>query len=246
MTDQLIILIIIGTASIMFMVFALVFFVSLYRKKQLENQLEIQEIKSAHQEQMLTATVESIEEERARIGTELHDSVGAMLSSIKMNLSIAKEKDEDVLKDLNETIQTVRTISHQMMPIVLKKYGLKEAIKELGEKVKGINVRIAHWSEISLSEKQSLLLFRIVQESLNNTLKHSGATDFTVSLSKNEGTGLLELMDNGSGFPKEALEDSTGMGLLNIQSRAEAIKAKTIMSNSDSGGACIKLAIPID
>ena len=86
MEGKVIILVIIGTIGVMLMAFSVVFFVLLYKRRMLQNELEMKAVESKHQQDMLSATLKSQEAERNRLGTELHDSVGAMLSSIKMNL----------------------------------------------------------------------------------------------------------------------------------------------------------------
>ena len=89
MEGKVILLVIIGTIGVMLMAFSVVFFVLLYRRKMLENQLEKQATENMHQQEMLSATLKSQEDERNRLGTELHDGVGAMLSSIKVNYQVA-------------------------------------------------------------------------------------------------------------------------------------------------------------
>ncbi|MEO9872397.1 sensor histidine kinase [Ekhidna sp.] len=251
MEGQVILLVIVGTIAVMLMAFSVVFFVLLYRRKMLQSQLEMQEIKTKHQEEMLNATLRSQEAERNRLGTELHDSVGAMLSSIKLNVEVAKRKEglislDPVLGHLDETISQVRSISHQMMPIILKKYGLKHAIEDLFEKLlsENLKVSIKQWDDPSLTEQDSLMLFRIVQELLNNSIKHSSASEIDFSVSKSSDTIKIEYRDNGIGFPQDVLENSDGMGLLNIKNRSQVIQAKCFFSNDKEGGAKVNLVLP--
>lgn len=233
----------------MLMAFSVVFFVFLYRRKTLESQLEMQEVKTRHQEEMLNATLKSQEAERNRLGTELHDSVGAMLSSIKLNLQVAKKKDgitslDSVLGHMDETIGLVRSISHQMMPIILKKYGLKKAIEDLFEKTSNeeLAIQIKEWQDPELSEENSLMLYRIVQELLNNSIKHSFANNIDLSIEKKNDSLELSFKDNGIGFPPEVLENSHGMGLLNIKNRAQVINAEFQFGNYE-GGAEVNLVL---
>ena len=242
MEGKVILLVVIGTISVMLMAFSVVYFVFLYRRKTLENQLEMQEIKTKHQEEMLNATLKSQETERNRLGTELHDSVGAMLSSIKLNLQVAKKKDgitslDSVLGHMDETIGLVRSISHQMMPIILKKYGLKRAVEDLFEKTSNeeLTIQIEEWHDPALSEENSLMLYRIVQELLNNAIKHASANHVVLSIEKREGSLKIVFRDNGKGFPKEVLENSQGMGLLNIKNRAQVINAQVQFGNYEEG-----------
>ena len=250
MEKQVVLLVVIGTIGIMLMAFALIFFVLLYKRRMLQNQLEVQELENEHQTAMLKATLKSIEEERARIGTELHDSVGAMLSTVKMNLRLVKKEGEDdsikeINSGLNETIQTVRGISHQMMPVILKKYGIEEALKEMASKINGLDVRLTNWDPVELDDDKSLMLYRIVQESINNTIKHTKASRMAIAGYMDEGFYKLSIEDDGQGFPKEVLEKSAGMGLWNILNRAQVISATADFSNSPNSGARLDLEIPI-
>ncbi|MEP0985854.1 ATP-binding protein [Ekhidna sp.] len=251
MEGKVILLIIIGTIGVMLMAFSVVFFVLLYRRKVLENQLKIQEIKNKHQQEMLNATLSSQETERSRLGTELHDSIGAMLSSIKLNLQVAKRKDKVELLDpimghLDETIVHVRNISHQMMPLILKKYGLKRAIEDLFLKMptEDIVAKLIDWEDPKLDEEDSLILYRIIQELTNNTLKHSEASRIILSCQQQKNKITIRYGDNGQGFPANVLQKSDGMGLLNVKTRAQAIGAQTNFFNSKAGGAHVDLVIP--
>ncbi|MEO1254290.1 MAG: ATP-binding protein [Bacteroidota bacterium] len=251
MEGKVILLVVIGTISVMLMAFSVVFFVLLYRRRMLESQLEMQEVKTKHQQEMLNATLKSQEAERNRLGTELHDGVGAMLSSIKLNLQVTKQKEgvstlDQILGYLDETITQVRSISHQMMPIILKKYGLKRAVEDLFEKASNdqFEIIIKGWQDPRLEEEHALMLYRIVQELLTNSIKHAKATLVTLSISKfTESLLLLRYTDNGIGFPPTVLSRAEGMGLLNIKNRAQAINAQVTFSNSDEGGAQVNLVL---
>lgn len=250
MEGKVIILVIIGTIGVMLMAFSVVFFVLLYKRRMLQNELEMKAVESKHQQDMLSATLKSQEAERNRLGTELHDSVGAMLSSIKMNLQIIKRKSDEegldpLLSHLDETISQVRTISHQMMPIVLKKYGLKRAIEDLFEKVSNeeLKAELGSWDEFEFELEDSLLLFRVIQELVNNSLKHAQACEISLS-AKNDTDGLLiSYNDNGVGYPEKILKKSEGMGLLNIMNRAQSLGASVSFENIPNGGAQTNLAI---
>lgn len=250
MEGKVILLVIIGTIGVMLMAFSVVFFVLLYRRKMLENQLKMREVENKHQQEMLNATLKSQEEERNKLGIELHDGVGAMLSSIKLNLQVAKRQDgleslDTVLGHLDETITQVRGISHQMMPIILTKYGLKHAISDLFEKISSDNLSasISQWDDPELDKQDALMLYRIVQELINNSIKHSGASTIDFMIQKSDDHVLITYQDNGKGYPDEVLNNSEGMGLLNIKNRSQAINAITDFSNSKEGGAKVNLVI---
>lgn len=255
MEGKVILLVIIGTIGVMLMAFSVVFFVLLYRRKMLENQLKMQEVENQHQQEMLNATLKSQEEERNRLGTELHDGVGAMLSSIKLNLQVAKRKNgvdslDPVLGHLDETIDQVRSISHQMMPIILKKYGLKHAIEDLLEKIssESLSASISNWEDPQLEKQDALMLYRIVQELINNSIKHAEASVIDFKIQKTVSKLVIEYSDNGKGYPAKVLENSSGMGLLNIKNRSQAINAISTFTNRKECGTKVNLVIelPID
>jgi two-component system, NarL family, sensor kinase len=248
--SQLVLLIVIGSIGILLMAFSVVFFVSLYNKRVLQNKLTLEQIKTRHQEEMLKATIESTEKERQRLGAELHDGVGALLSSVKMNLQLTKRLGsldgiDEILKNLNDGIEQVRSLSHEMMPVVLKKYGLKEALVELGRKVTHLKVSLTEWDDCSFNELQSIMLYRIVQESLNNCLKHSGATSFHINCKVDKGLCTFSVSDNGKGYPAEVLDSASGIGLWNILNRAQVLGAQATFSNRSESGACLDLVFQI-
>ena len=226
------------------------FFVLLYKRRVLQNELEVKAVEARHQKEMLSATLQSQEEERNRLGSELHDSVGAMLSSIKLNLQITKKSEntenlDPILGHLDETITQVRNISHQMMPIILKKYGLKRAIEDLFEKVSNENIKaeLGPWMDVSLEKDKCMMLYRVIQELTNNSLKHSGGSHIVLESKQKNSGQLISFYDNGKGFPKDVLASSDGMGMLNIKNRAQAIKASVHFSNRDEGGAKVDLVL---
>lgn len=243
-----------GTVGLMLMAFSLIFFVSLYKRKVLQNKLAVQEIQTQHQQEMLRATLTSQEDERNRLGTELHDGVGALLSTIKMNLQVSQRSNSlatlpEVIEYLTETIGQVRTISHEMMPVVLKKYGLKKAVADLFEKVSGtdtIKAQITSWEDFEREEQDNLMLFRIVQELTNNSIKHAEASEVELSCQILEEEAHITFSDNGKGFPNEILEKAEGMGLWNILNRAQTVGANVSFKNNEAGGANISLIINLE
>ena len=207
-------------------------------------------MQTKHQQEMLKATLTSQEEERNRLGTELHDGVGALLSTIKMNLQVSQRSNSletlpEVIDHLTDTIGQVRTISHEMMPVVLKKYGLKKAVVDLFEKINNNDIKatIVEWDEFDLDESKNLMLYRIIQELTNNCLKHAEASSIELRSTMNNELVTISFSDNGKGFPKEILEKAEGMGLWNILNRAQTVGANVTFSNNPSGGARAELTL---
>lgn len=248
MESKVILLVVVGTVAVMMMAFAVVFFVLLYKRRVLENELQIKALETEHQQEMLNATLRSQEAERNRLGSELHDSVGATLSSIKMNIQVSIDQEttshlSPMLDFLNDAIIQVRDISHQMMPIVLKKYGLQKALENLFEKASNekLQTHIESWDELLLTPENQMMFYRIVQELMNNSLKHSSATSLSISGVQQNGHYVFSYKDNGSGYPEAVLRKSEGMGLYNILNRAQALQATVDLSNDENGGAVTKL-----
>lgn len=248
MESKVILLVVIGTVAVMLMAFTVVFFVLLYKRRVLENELQIKALETKHQQEMLNATLRSQEAERNRLGSELHDSVGATLSSIKMNIQISIDKEttkhlNPMLDFLNDAIIQVRDISHQMMPIVLKKYGVKKAIEDLFEKTSNekLRARIKEWDELVLSEENEIMLYRIVQELITNSLKHSNASLISVQGVRKNGHYTFSYSDDGIGYPESVIKKSEGMGMYNILNRAQVLEASVDFSNGAEGGAVTKL-----
>lgn len=194
--------------------------------------------------------IESQEEERKRLSKELHDSLGQNLLVAKNWLLLYKNsetKDEDELDKITElvgdSISEVREISSNLHPHQLERLGLNKAIismvKKLTEK-SSLNID-TQLDEIQgkLTKDQEINIFRIIQESLNNILKHSKASEASVVLSMKDNTCKLRIMDNGIGFPVERTTDSVtsfeGLGLHSIRERAKLINANLVILSDEKG-----------
>jgi len=213
--------------------------------------------KIREQEARMNAVFQAQEEERRRIAKELHDGVGQTLSALKMNyqrLSF-KATSRDLVQDLkrlhtmlDNASAEVRTISHQMMPVELEQFGLVPAIENM-LKMNFENAPLQYHFEHSGFEDRignhvELALFRVLQELINNIIKHSQATFLNVQLLKLKTHVVLNVSDNGVGFDVEATEKK-GIGLLNIASRIDAIKGNLNYESSPGTGTTVTIRTPI-
>jgi len=260
MNDQqlpdFIIFLLVGTFILLLLCGAVIFFVLLYQRRVLQNKLDIQNIQTDHQKKLLRATIDSEEKERNRMGSELHDSVGAMLSAIKLNMKMLgidpanfEKNSQEITTYLDETIETVRNISHDLYPAGLKNFGMFGVLKEHIEKFdnnKQFSVILKNEGEIfRMSARRELMVFRIIQELLHNAIKHSRASKIEISLNWLDHQLDIKVVDNGIGFSTNQLkEGKKGIGLYNITNRAEVIDGKVFFNNSENGGASIDLYIP--
>ena len=239
----------IGTLGMVLLALSIFFFFVTYQKKMLKKQLELNEIRAKQQEEILINTITAQEKERKRIAQDLHDEVGAMLSVVKLNVGrIEKKSEEQVAKKLaaetktylDEVITQVRRISRSLLPPSLEKLGLFFALEELANWVnKSDQLKIVCWKsgeQFRFDTKKELAVFRIVQELLNNAIKHSEATSIYINSRFSPYNYLMiSVNDNGKGFELNE-KMATGLGLKNLESRTQMMNAKFKMKSTPGKG----------
>lgn len=207
---------------------------------------------------VMNAVLKGQEQERKRLGAELHDGIGQVLSAIALKVSQAKESAENqnysglggelrVLNDnLQEAIKEVRNISHDLMPDVLEGFGLREAVKQTCNNFHdraGIDVTFDHFDlEERYDSAIELNIFRITQELLTNIHKHADCTKVHVSLMDHGDVLSLTVEDDGVGFDKN--QDSVGIGLRNVNSRVSTMHGEIDVESSKNSGTLVNIEIP--
>ena len=214
-----------------------------------ENQIQNQRINELEKEQKIlsmAAMLEGQENERIRIAKDLHDGLGVLLSSIRRQVqaiqnNIKKLAQVNLVDDTEQMIahacNEVRRISHDMMPDALVNLGLKEAVTDLGEQLQeetSLQVFMEIADDLILSKSQMINMYRIIQESAQNTVKHAQARQFKVRITQDVEQLFLEISDDGKGMGAEVMEHTTGIGISNIRSRVELLHG-TIKIHSDHG-----------
>lgn len=200
------------------------------------------------------------DEERRRFARELHDSVGQHLSALKMAVAMLQAKlpndrlVQDCLKLLDDSIMETRTISHLLHPPLLDEAGLNSAMRWFVEgfaQRSGIEVTMnIQESAVRLSDSIELVLFRVLQESLTNVHRHSGAKRADVSLSTSGGSVIFKVKDYGRGLPSSVVEnlreDGTGggVGLAGMMERIREIGGSLVV-NSDASGTEVVAEVPV-
>jgi len=185
---------------------------------------------------------ELIEHDRQRIASDLHDELGTLLSVIHLDLELVTREAEvlpphieakllTVKKNLNVTIETIRNTVWNLSPNFLEKVNLTFAIRELCNKLDALKGTHMHFVQSGtpspISQKQKLNIFRIVQELLTNSIKHSGAWNISVQLHWDEEKLTVTVEDDGSGYKRKDYEQQTsGQGSINMIKRANVIGAK--------------------
>ncbi|MCD4663762.1 MAG: sensor histidine kinase, partial [Bacteroidales bacterium] len=217
-----------------------------------------QRIRQLEEEKKLLAAKSLVigqEEERKRIAKELHDGLGVILSTAKMHFSKAlesKTEEPDLIKKatrlLEQAATDVRRISHNMMPGVLTRLGLVEAIEDIFDELNEIPGTQAISSitgeEIRLPENTEIMLYRVFQEIINNTLKHANATEIGLNLNFMSDHLRISLSDNGKGFNVEEKMLTKSIGLNSIQSRVNFINGNLRLESSPGHGTNYNMVIP--
>jgi signal transduction histidine kinase len=239
----------IGTLGMVLLALSIFFFFVTYQKKMLKKQLELNEIRAKQQEEILINTITAQEKERKRIAQDLHDEVGAMLSVVKLNVGRIEKKSEELGAKklaaetktyLDEVITQVRRISRSLLPPSLEKLGLFFALEELANWVnKSDQLKIICWKsgeQFRFDTKKELAVFRIIQELLNNAIKHSEASNIYINSRFSPYNYLMiSVSDNGKGFELNE-KMATGLGLKNLESRSKIMDAKFKMKSTPGKG----------
>ncbi len=228
----------IGTFGMILLAAGIFFFFVTYQKRLLKKQIELNEIKAAQQEKLLQNTILSQEKERRRVAQDLHDEVGAMLSVVKLNVGrLEKKSSENITKELavetknylDEVINQVRRISRALLPPSLEKFGLFNALQELGNWVnKSDSVIVECYligEHVRFETEKELAVFRIIQELLNNSLKYAEANKISITIKFTGKSLYVAYNDNGKGFDLKE-KSGTGLGLKNLESRTQLLNAK--------------------
>lgn len=206
----------------------------LYNRRRLKHKAHIASELANQEKIRFRAIIEAEENERSRIAQDLHDGLGQMLAASRMHVSVLKsavsEEEtpyaEKALEILNEAYQEVRNISHNMMPNALVRLGLIPAIKELVENINAANVLTIDFStnvDRPLGKSMDITIYRIVQEIINNMMKHAKADHIVMEISRTNDNLNISIRDNGVGFDTSIINESKGLGWKGIYSRVSML-----------------------
>ncbi len=231
--------VLVGVLAMLIMAMGIIAFVILYKRRVIENQLEIERINNQVEQDMLKATLLSEETERKRIAAELHDDIGATLASVKLYLYHIKADgaQEERLKSakdlLDQTIQNVRNISHKLQPTILDQLGLEKALSSyanIWNQSGGVRVNYQPCAAaVVLPKGADLQLYRTIQELVTNIIRHGQAQHIDISMEEQTGSYLLRMLHDGSGMDQASymsnLRKEGSTGLKNIQNRLRILQA---------------------
>lgn len=245
---------ILGLSAILFLIGF-----GIYRKKQSDQKALLVAQQNKQRELLTKAVIEAEESERKRIASDLHDGVGQLFSAVKMNLNglldrieINKEEDkflaEKTMALVDESCKEVRVISHKMMPNFLLKSGISSDIKSFIEKIDENSLKISFESigfKEQLEFNEEIILYRVIQELINNVIKHAKANELKIVLQKNKQFIEVKIADNGIGFDYENAISKGGLGLKNILVRIEYLKGSVQFLTLNPHGTEVVIQVPI-
>ena len=224
-------------------------------KQELLQQQKLEKIRTEAQIRILNATLDGKETERKQIAETLHDSVSALLSSANLHLQACKklfkgpiplevDKSQNII---HEASQKIRDLSHTLVSSILLKFGLAYAIKDMAEKYSNSQLEILYETQNIQRYDQDfeIKLHNIIQELINNTLKHSEATTASILLVEKDEKLLLSIKDNGKGFDKLQVPKKDGLGINQIDARIHMMKGKFNIKSENNKGTLVKIELPV-
>ncbi len=223
----------------------------LYRNYTARKRIIEQKITQLQQEKQLDAAqnmIQGEEQERTRLARDLHDGLGGMLSGVKFQLNsmkgnvILSEENAGTftksISQIDNAIAEMRRVAHNMMPEALLKFGLNETLNSYSESVSQNSDLIVTYQSFGMEQRleqtNEIVIYRIVQELLNNTIKHANATKSNIQLTRNDNLISLTVEDNGKGFDINAIKKN-GIGLSNINHRVEYLNGKMDIQSDIKG-----------
>jgi signal transduction histidine kinase len=232
----------------------IIYFILLYQKRQIKNKQDQENLQSTFRQELLKAQNEIQEQTLTYVSREIHDNITQVLSFVKLNLAMTgtlseferSQKVKESRKLVAQAIGDLRDLSKSLSFEHIVKLGLVKTIEIETDRINKSGIVdaafVVNGNPYPLSDQRELVLFRIFQEAVNNSLKHAGANLLKISLQYSDQIFTLTIEDDGAGFLNNDSQKE-GSGLKNMQSRATLIGA-VLTINSDIGkGCCIKITI---
>jgi signal transduction histidine kinase len=229
-----------------------------FRQKQKIHQQQLLEMEAEKKLSATEAILKGEEQERTRLAKDLHDGLGGILSGIKFsfqtmrgNLVMTADNQqafERSMDMLDSSIKEMRRVAHNMMPEALVKFGLDTALKDFCEDINQSGaLQVVYQSfgmeNVQVEQTAAIAIYRIVQELLNNTMKHAAARTAIVQLSKTADGMNITVEDDGKGFDPVILNNAKGIGWNNIQSRVEYLKGKMDVLSAPGKGTSVNIEL---
>ncbi|MDP4260927.1 MAG: histidine kinase [Bacteroidota bacterium] len=241
----------IGTIGMLILTIGLVLFIIFHQRRVSRYQQTLQRMEQEQQKILLNASIKLQEEERQRLAADLHDDAGPLLATARLylNENLVNQDKATQLQSIfqarqiiDDTIQLVRNISHSLMPPTLKNFGLESAINDLFQKISGSGSMNAssrfHEYKDRLKPEKELIVFRIVQELVNNILKHSNSSFIHLTQNVHGDKFYLRIHHDGKGIIQADFDklnkSNVGLGLKNISSRLRVVQGNIVFEKDIS------------
>ena len=250
-----------GTIGMLSLTIGLIVFIIFHQRKVIRYQLTLQKMEEAQQNILLNASIRYQEEERQRLAADLHDDAGPLLATARLYLNenlVTLERSTQLqhIKAakaiIDDAIHLIRNISHSLMPPTLKNFGLESAVNDLLHKIEGAGTITTscrfhdYHNRVKIDTEQ--IVFRIIQELINNILKHSNSTFIHVTQNTNTDKFFIRIHHDGSGLTQPDFDTLTkssgGLGLKNISSRLKVLFGK-ILFEKDLSQTYYKITIEL-
>lgn len=255
MNNDLYLLIIISTAGVALIIICFILLQVRNQNRLLQKQKQLAATQLEHQKALLHAVITSQEAERERIGSDLHDEVGARLSSLRMLIekqAAQQEKPEAVYASsmkhmIDDTIYKTRQIAHNLSPHISGRFGFYDAMHNLADHINlsgtiSLSLTVC---ETGIEGSTAMALYRVLAELINNTIKHAQASGIHITISISDGTIQLHYHDDGIGFTHNAATIVKGMGWKNIESRLTMIHATWHIPQKNEKGFHLHISAPV-
>jgi signal transduction histidine kinase len=248
----------VGSAAILLIISLLTY--RNYKQKQKLQQQRISELETHQQLTATEAVLKGEEQERTRLAKDLHDGLGGMLSGIKYSLNTMKgnlimtpdnvQAFERSMDMLDSSIKEMRRVAHNMMPESLVKFGLDTALKDFCNEINNSGALAISYQSIGVANATiepttAITVYRIVQELINNTMKHAAAKTAIVQVTKSDTHLSVTVEDDGNGFNTTILKQAKGIGWSNIQNRVEFLKGTVDVQSEKGKGTSVHIEMNI-
>ncbi|WP_240478061.1 sensor histidine kinase [Flavobacterium sp. ABG] len=249
-----------NTVSLVFIlvIMVLILFYFYYQNNQLKRKNKQKDIKQKIQLNIINAAIDSQEIGRKKIASFLHDDINSLLSSVGLHLNTFTAQNniqsDEITKAkaiLEEVHDRLRDISHELIPVLLVRFGLLYALEDLCEKNSNSNLHFQFSSSIPTKkrylEKFEMNIYFIVSELLNNIIKHSNASKAEIVLHEKNNRLIITIQDNGKGFTIGKLNETEGFGLNRIRARIKKLKGNFNITSkkNEVTGTTVKIEVPI-